>query len=354
MAQRASSDRKTTALAFQGGGAIGAYALGVLRHIYGAEPDFRPSCVSGVSIGAFTAAIVASAPDDPITPLEAFWDDLAIDLPFVPPVTERRLSAFGVPAFYRPRIDYFRFPFWTSFYELAPLRKTLEKYVDLERIARADVKLAVTATDIESGAIRSFTNTDPDNPLTLEHIIASGSLPPGFPWTTIEGRQYWDGGLFDNTPLSALLDLVDDADAARTRVIVVNLYPRRGHIPDTMFDVADRMIELQFANKTEKDVALARRINKLVIAIEALTQNLPIEKRKIFEDAEMAELARFRIFENIVLITNEHPEPVSSSSDFSRSSIDQRIDNGMADAERVLNAPPPDAATLARSFAALM
>ena len=45
-----------TAIALQGGGALGAYAFGALKYIYESEPGFRPSCISGVSIGAFTAA----------------------------------------------------------------------------------------------------------------------------------------------------------------------------------------------------------------------------------------------------------------------------------------------------------
>jgi predicted acylesterase/phospholipase RssA len=59
-----------TAIAFQGGGALGAYAFGALKRIY-SEPGFRPSCVSGVSIGAFTAALAASHPADPIPKLQA-------------------------------------------------------------------------------------------------------------------------------------------------------------------------------------------------------------------------------------------------------------------------------------------
>jgi NTE family protein len=44
--------------------------------------------------------------------------------------------------------------------------------------------------------------------LTPDHILASGSLPPGFPMTVIDGVPYWDGGLFDNTPIEPLLDLL--------------------------------------------------------------------------------------------------------------------------------------------------
>ncbi len=59
-------DRLLTSIAFQGGGALGAYATGALEYIYERFPRFRPTCFSGVSIGAFTAAIVASHPEDPV------------------------------------------------------------------------------------------------------------------------------------------------------------------------------------------------------------------------------------------------------------------------------------------------
>ncbi len=35
----------------------------------------------------------------------------------------------------------------------------------------------------------------------------SGSLPPGFPWTTIGGKHYWDGGLVSNSPLDQVIEL---------------------------------------------------------------------------------------------------------------------------------------------------
>jgi NTE family protein len=62
-----------TAIALQGGGALGAYSFGALKYIYESEPDLRLSSISGVSIGAFTAAIVASHSDNPIDHLQSFW-----------------------------------------------------------------------------------------------------------------------------------------------------------------------------------------------------------------------------------------------------------------------------------------
>jgi NTE family protein len=114
------------------------------------RPGFRPSCVSEVSIRAFTAAIVASHPADPIPKLQAFWDDLTVlHSAFLPPAAEKFLAWFGNSAFYRPRLDYFRLPFWTNFYDLSPIKRTLERYIDFAQIAKAEVKLVVTATNKE-------------------------------------------------------------------------------------------------------------------------------------------------------------------------------------------------------------
>jgi predicted acylesterase/phospholipase RssA len=329
-----------TAIALQGGGALGAYAFGALEYLYESEASFRPSCISGVSIGAFTAAIVASHPDNPLPQLRSFWDDLTVfHSSFLPADAEKYLAYFGNSAFYRPRLDLLGFPFWTNFYELDPIRRTLGRYLDLERIARAEVKLVVTATDVESGEIAEFSNDDPGQPLTLEHFIASGSLPPSYPASRIGDRWFWDGGLFDNTPLSSLLKKIDRADAATTRVVVINLFPGRGRIPRTMLDVWDRMTELQFANKTGKDVALAQRINKLIAVIEQLQGAPAGDPGSILQHPDFADLAKYKVFDNIIPISNNESEPVSSSADFSRSSIERRMKAGYRDASIVLAGP---------------
>jgi NTE family protein len=336
-----------TAIAFQGGGALGAYAFGALRRIYERQPGFKPSCVSGVSIGAFTAAIVASHPDDPLSALRAFWDDLTVmHSAFLPPAADKFLAYFGNAAFYWPRLDYFRLPFWTNFYDLTPVRRTLAQHVDFERIAKADVRLVVTATDVQSGEIVEFSNADSRNPLTMEHLIASGSLPPSYPAKEIGGRLYWDGGLFDNTPLSSLLKQIDSKDAATTRVIVINLFPNEGAIPKNMLEVFDRMTELQFANKTGKDVELARTINKLVAIIERLQGRKARDAGSVLLTPDFADLAKYKVFENIISISNMDPEPVSSSADFSRESIERRIGAGYRDAGIALANPPKPAAAL--------
>jgi predicted acylesterase/phospholipase RssA len=341
-----------TAIALQGGGALGAYSFGALKYIYETEPGFRPSCISGVSIGAFTAAIVASHPDNPIPSLQSFWDDLTVfHSSLLPPEAEKYFAYFGNRAFYWPRFDYYDLPLWTSFYDLTPITKTLGHYVDFSRIAQAEVGLVITATDIESGEITSFDNSSPKHPIGMDHIVASGSLPPSYPPQKIGEQSYWDGGLFDNTPLSQLLNLISAPDAATTRVIVVNLFPNRGAIPKTMINVWDRMTEIQFSNKTANDVALAQKINKLIAAIERL-QGVPADHEKsVTQLPDFADLAKYKIFDNIIPITNHAPEQVSSSADFSKASIDRRIAAGYHDAKLALTNPPHRAADLAKAIA---
>jgi NTE family protein len=340
-----------TAIALQGGGALGAYSLGALKYIYESEPNLQLSSISGVSIGAFTAAIVASHPGNPIDHLQSFWKDLTVfHSRLLPAQVERYFAYFGNWNFYRPRQDYYHWPLWTSFYDLSPIKDTLAKYVDIPRIARAEVKLVVTATDIESGEILSFDNSDPDQPITIDHIIASGSLPPSYPPKRIGDRSYWDGGLFDNTPLSQLLNQVSADDAPATRVIVINLFPNRGSIPKNIINVWDRMTEIQFSNKTKKDVALAQKINKLIAAIEQL-QGLPVHHAdSLTQLPEFADLAKYKVFDNIIAITNDTPEEVSSSADFSKASIDRRIATGYHDAKMALTEPPKRAADIAKAI----
>jgi predicted acylesterase/phospholipase RssA len=337
-----------TAIALQGGGALGAYSFGALKYLYEAEPDLRLSCISGVSIGAFTAAIVASHPNNPIDCLQSFWKDLTVfHSRLLPPEIERYLAYFGNWNFYLPRQDYYDLPLWTSFYELSPIETTLAKYVDFSRIAGGDVKLVVTATDIESGEIKSFDNSKPDEPLTMDHIIASGSLPPSYPPKIIGNHSYWDGGLFDNTPLSQLLNQISAEDAQATRVIVINLFPNRGMLPKTMINVWDRMIEIQFSNKTKKDAELAQKINKLIAVIERL-QGVPAHhKDSLTQLPDFADLAKYKVFDNIVAITNDVPEEASSSADFSKASIERRIAAGYRGAMIALTNPPKRAADIA-------
>lgn len=66
------------------------------------------------------------------------------------------------------------------------------------------------------------------------YIIASGSLPPSFPPTEIEGEYYWDGGLVSNTPLQWVLESTRRQDTLAFRV---DLWNARGESPCDLNEV---------------------------------------------------------------------------------------------------------------------
>jgi NTE family protein len=99
----------------------------------------------------------------------------------------------------------------------------LKKYVDFPSLKIGPVRLLVSAVDVETGRLTIFDSFVDD--LTADHVVASGSLPPGFPWTTIDGKHYWDGGIISNSPL----DLVDErCGTAGKRVFIVDLMRKNG------------------------------------------------------------------------------------------------------------------------------
>lgn len=91
-----------------------------------------------------------------------------------------------------------------AYYSTAPLRNTLEQLVDLDYLNARHVRLSLGAVKICNGEMVYFDSRK--HPLTLEHIMASGSFPPAFPAVCIDGDYYWDGGIYSNTPLEAVLD----------------------------------------------------------------------------------------------------------------------------------------------------
>jgi NTE family protein len=328
-----------TALVLQGGGALGAYELGAARRLYKDEA-FAPDVIAGVSIGAITAVLLARPATGlkPLEALEAFWQKITVSGLFLPPPFRPYASVLGNPNFFVPRLDYYALPAWTNIYDTEPLRLTLAQLVDLEALADPEAApgLLVSATDVEAGEISYFYSHDEG--LSLDHIVASGSLPPSFPMTVIDGKSYWDGGLFDNTPLGAVLDRLDGSVGADRTIYVVNLFPNKAPVPRNMPEVTARTQNLQFANKTLEDVKMLRRIDEvadLMEALESLPDGNPLKDNPAYQAVAKRHYVRVP---RIVPITR--PDQVSGfgASDFSPETIEQRANEGYKQTELALRA----------------
>jgi NTE family protein len=331
-----------TAIVLQGGGALGAYELGVLEALYEERPGFEPSVVTGVSIGAITAAVLAGAKGDPIQTLGRLWREKLTVLPplppffqktyqyFVPKVFQQSLAVMGNPGMYQLRPESLYAPFLcTSVYDLVPLRRTLSELVDPEKLNNGGIRVAVGATDVATSEIEYFDNDE--GGLSFDDVMASGSLPPGFPMTEINGNQYWDGGLFSNTPLSPAINRLEDLDTDKRELVVIELFPQESPIPEKMPDVVNRMMQLQFTNRLKMDEKLFEKFNDFIELVEEIDKSVdpedPIRQKEGYK-----ELCKHRKIDAASVIRANLPPELANAGDFSRASIEARIEAGYRDA----------------------
>jgi NTE family protein len=333
----------STAIVLQGGGALGAYEYGVLKALYEQRPGFEPVAVTGISIGAITAAVLGGAKGDPIAALDDLWcNRLTVRPPppigWLPRLVDRSLAAFGNPGMYRLNPRLFVTPYTaTSLYDTAPLRRTLTDLVDPGRLTDEQPRVIVGATNVGTGEMEYFDGRRPGG-LTFDHVVASGSLPPGFPMTAIGEQQYWDGGLFSNLPLSPAINALEEAahdDPAVVReLIVVELFPMHAPIPRNLPDVLDRMVRLQYTSRLTLDEKLFDRINGLVDLIAQVDRELPPDSPLKRNQTYRSLLTHRKINSPPSVVTSTLPADLSNPSDFSRSTIDARIERGYEDARK--------------------
>jgi predicted acylesterase/phospholipase RssA len=270
----------------QGGGALGAFEVGVLEHLQtNLDVSQQVSAVSGVSFGAINAAIyAANIHDDPIGALKEFYNELTfVDSPlyqlfkFNPlrntpfdgilldqSIPANILAPILNPNFYNMRFDVWTLPFWTYILDNSNLGGTLARVINLDKLNSIhNPQLILTAMDIESGELKVFNNRT--HTLGYEHVLASASLPPMFRPTIIDNKSFWDGGVFDNSPFQTLLlslmsqDLWDYQDPTKApgtyesptqkRLITVELVPRGSSVPVSFLETMNRLLQMILRNK---------------------------------------------------------------------------------------------------------
>ena len=101
-------------LVLQGGGALGAYEYGAVTRLV--ELGWEPVVVTGVSIGAATAAAIAGAREGDIcASLKRLWEEITLSpLPFWPADRQATFSIFGNPGFWQSRHDLYNYTKWTT------------------------------------------------------------------------------------------------------------------------------------------------------------------------------------------------------------------------------------------------
>ena len=117
------------------------------------------------------------------------------------------------------------------------------------------------------------------------HIMASGALPPAFPPIRIEGEAYWDGGVYSNTPIEAVLD---DNPRRDSVIFAVNVWQPTGAEPASIWEAMGRQKDIQYASRADSHIARQKQIHRLRHVIRELSKNLSGAKQDSPECRELA------------------------------------------------------------------
>jgi NTE family protein len=335
-------------LVLQGGGALGSYQAGAFQAL--CRAGFEPEWIAGISIGAINAAIIAgNDPDKRVGRLKEFWEMVSSPVPWNPVTSGDRarslfnetsaalIATFGVPGFFAPRIP--PAPLWPpgssqsqSYYDTAPLKKTLERLVDFDRVNDLKTRLSVGAVGVTSGNFRYFDNFEfkkLGKKIGPEHVMASGALPPGFPSVVIEGEHYWDGGIASNTPL----DYVLEGERSRDLIIFqVDLFSARGDLPQTLLEAAEREKDIRYSSRTRMNTDMNRKIHNARMAVRDLIGKLPDN----LKNDPTVEFLREAAKENTVTVVHliyrsKNHESNSKDYDFSHIGVVEHWNAGVRD-----------------------
>jgi len=282
------------ALVLSGGGARAAYQAGVLRGLSRRFPELEPPIVTGVSAGAINAAWLATHTEpfaEKVDGLRKMWRDLRSDDVF-------RMGSFSLAKnVSRTGLrlvsgGLIRAPRASALVDTQPLHDLL-----LRTLCGPDRTMNGIETNLERGRLRAVAITascyttgrsvtwvqggemplwnrdhrvGERTRLSVDHVLASASLPLFFPAVPIEGRWYGDGGIRLTAPLSPAIHL----GASKILAISTRYIPRDPEVVSQIpaaypppAQIAGVLMNAVFLDSFDADALSARRVNELIEAM---------------------------------------------------------------------------------------
>ncbi|MGZ5470166.1 MAG: patatin-like phospholipase family protein [Nitrososphaeraceae archaeon] len=386
------SDEIENVLILQGGGSLGAFACGVFKALV--KNNIKIDIVAGTSIGGVNASIIAGSKqkDSPETALEQFWLELAegdinshsypftnwllygltIPLTSVADTTRNihgsqikslssfyKSAVFGNNKVFIPRWkpeyafndpEYFNPNKWTYLYDHSPLIKTLEKYVDFNKLrpnGNPNSRLIITAVNVLTAEPLAFDSFSQQ--ITPKHILAATAYPKYyFPWVEVEEGVYaWDGSLLSNTPLR---EVIDASPVKNKLVFLVENYPKNiDKLPANLFEVEHRTRDILFSDKTMHNIKMSKAFTVYLKLMDdlynMLENNFNSQNQEDIKKFERIRKRYKKISENhgaeikkTYYITREEKEPhLYENADFSVDVIKRSIKDGERQTNQVIN-----------------
>ncbi len=401
------SDTIENVLILQGGGSLGAFGCGVFKAL--ANSNIKIDIVAGTSIGGLNASLIAGSKgeDHPEKALEQYWLELAegssanLNPPFIewlagyptststsipiltplpPPTpspsqttdhsaithisqTKSTLSFYSAALYgnkkvfvprWRPEFaftdpQYFTPDKWTYLFDHSPLVKTLEKYIDYNKLkpkGNPNARLIMTAVNVLNAESLIFDSSKQQ--IASRHILAATGYPSYyFQWIEVEKGVYaWDGSLLSNTPLR---EVIDASPVNDKRIFLVENYPKNiDHLPDNLQEIQHRARDIMFSDKTMHNVQMSKAFTYYLKFIDEiyhmLENNFDSEKK---EDKEKMKKIRAKYkkiskehgaeIKGVYYITRSEPFPSPyENADFSPGTIKASIKDGESKTNQIL------------------
>jgi NTE family protein len=394
------NDSIENVLIMQGGGSLGAFGCGVFKALR--KNNIKLDILAGTSIGGINAALIAGSKDEdhPERALEQFWLEIAENsvnlnspiphwlgvknnnnntiIPFPKASadiissyinTEHNLQFKSLLSFYGSAIygndkmfvprwrpdysltdpQYFTPWKWTYLYDHSPLLKTLEKYIDYNKIQPNakynSPRLIITAVNVLTAEPLTFDSSEMQ--ISPRHLLATSGYPLySFPWVKVEEGVYaWDGSLLSNTPLR---EVIDASPVIDKQIFLVENYPKHiDNLPQNLLEVFHRARDIMFSDKTLHNVKMSRLITQYLRYIEELYNIVQkyIEPDKL--DKELVNKIERKYkkikedhgaeIKSVHYITREEKNPhIYENADFSLKAIKESIKDGELKTNEIL------------------
>jgi len=314
------SDSPRTALVLPGGGARGAFQVGVLKALAELLPKSSSNpfpIISGTSAGAVNSVVLASRAEryrSAIAELEQVWahfhcqqvyktDHLSMLKSSLHWLTSIVLGGWlvGTPK---------------SLLDNAPLRELLSRNVDFPRIQQSIDNgyleaVAVTAAGYDSARSKSFFEGAPEiedwdwtrrlgerTELNIDHLMASIAVPMVFPPQRIGNEYFGDGAMRQATPLSPAVHFGAD------RILVIGIRDETGEKesaelgpPPSFAQIAGYMLDTLFMDGLYSDLEQITRINEMIDSVPKeqrrgiIAKVRPIDTMLIVPSEDLREIA---------------------------------------------------------------
>jgi NTE family protein len=377
------SDRPSieNVLLLQGGGSLGAFGCGVFKALV--KNNIKIHIVAGTSIGGLNASIIAgSKTKHPEKEMEQFWYELAegsskLGSPFTdwlsnyPHATNPNSvsHAMSTLSFYKSALqgnekvfvprwrpeylftdpEYLTPNKWTYLFDHSPLIKTLEKYVDFNKLqpnGKPNTRLIITAVNVLTAEPLIFDSAKQQ--ISPKHILATTGYPTYyFKWVEVEkGVFAWDGSLLSNTPLR---EVIDASPVKDKRIFLVENYPKYiNKLPENLHEIQHRARDIMYSDKTIHNVQMSKAITYYLRLIDdlynMLERNFNSNDKREKENFEKIRKRYRKVSEkhgaeikSVHYITRSEDSPsLYENADFSKKTVRNSIKDGELKTNEVL------------------